>query len=362
MFGLFGSIGKKMSRAREERRSRLKHQRGFQPTLELLDQRVLPSLTPVPAHTIYPYTAVVEVQVTFPDHKTFVGSGAMIDSFHALTAAHMLYSYADGGWPTSIRVIPDMYYSSNPYGMAWGTTERVDPSWISWSRGHPDQISTSAVDIGLVTLNSTIGYRTGWFGLNYNNDPFFINQYFETAGYPASNGYNGQQMYYSFGRVTGVQGNDLLSTEGNITNIPGQSGSPLWYTGNNCIYAVNSGWNGNMAAGTQDFFARITPSVFNELQSWRNSDRMPSSTTAFATDVVAGSNPGVRSSTVTVSTPQTLTSARLSIATDARLPALLGGTHSDDTAVVGKGRHASVDTVFAPTEIDGFSALGRSNF
>jgi hypothetical protein len=87
-------------------------------------------------------------------------------------------------------------------------------------------------------------------------------------------------MYYSFGRVTGVQGDDLLSTEGNITNIPGQSGSPLWSTGNNVIYAVNSAWSNSTASNAPDYFARITPSVFNELQSWRNSDRAPTATAA----------------------------------------------------------------------------------
>jgi V8-like Glu-specific endopeptidase len=260
------------------------------PYLECLEDRVVPSLTPVFAPAGYPYTAVAEVQVTFPNNTTAFGSGALIDSFHLLTAAHVLYNPYEGGWATSVTVIPARNGFSAPYGVAYGTYERVDPSW----RG---VAFPSVEDIGLVTLNTPIGNRTGWFSFGWNSDPFFIlgtrtrgggfsfkdilgftNPYFATAGYPAIYPYNGLQMYYSYGRLTGVQGNVLLSTEGNITNIPGQSGSPLWYTGNHVIYGVNSAWNGSTAPDAQDYFARITPSVFNELQSWRYSDAMPTGT------------------------------------------------------------------------------------
>ncbi len=287
MFGLIKSLAKETFSARKVKpRSRPTSPRRFKPTLEGLEDRLMPSLTAVPANTIHPYTAVAEVEVTFPNGGTFVGSGAMIDSFHVLTAAHMLYNPAEGGWARSIRVIPDMNYSSEPYGVAWGTYERVDPTWVS----NPNPGGGSE-DIGLVTLNTAIGYKTGWFGFGYNsNNAFFTNQYFETAGYPASNGYNGQQMYYSFGKITGESGDDLLSTEGNITNIPGQSGSPLWYTNGNIIYGVNSAWRGSTSSGSQDFFARITQSVFNELQSWRNSDVAPTSETMATAHVSAGMN------------------------------------------------------------------------
>jgi hypothetical protein len=93
--------------------------RRFKPSLELLEDRVVPSLTPVSPYAGYLYSAVVEVHVWFLDGKSYVGSGAMIDSFHVLTAAHMLYSYADGGWATMIQVIPNMYNSSDPYGVAY---------------------------------------------------------------------------------------------------------------------------------------------------------------------------------------------------------------------------------------------------
>ncbi len=302
--------------------------RRFLPQLEQLDARIVPSLTPVGYNAGNPFSAVAQVSVTFPNHKSYVGSGAMIDRFHLLTAAHMLYSPADGGWATSVQVIPDKYYSYDPRGYALGTYLRVDPSW----RG---TISSSVEDVGLVTLNSTIGDYTGWFGFGYNsNNNFFTNQYFETAGYPASNGYNGQQMYYSYGRITGEQGTELLSTEGNITNIPGQSGSPLWYTPNGCIYGINSAWSGSTASSSQDYFARITQSVFNELQSWRNSDRTPTGPIQRAATVTGGLN-GFTSFTTSAGLGQYLTDVSVSSnPTDGVPGSLLVGAHSLETAPV----------------------------
>jgi V8-like Glu-specific endopeptidase len=251
------------------------------PTLEQLDARLLPSLTPLSPNVGYPLRAVVKLYVTFPDHTSIVGSGALIDSFHVLTAAHMLYSYKDGGFATSVQAIPDQYYNSDPYGIAYGTYERVDPSWISFNPSNPGSTSPSVEDIGLVTLNRAVGNSTGSFAFGYNNNnSVFTNASFDTAGYPASYGYSGQQMYFSAGRLIGTLSNDGLGFyEGNITIYPGQSGSPLWQYASNgtpVIYGVIAGSYG-YSPSSEAFGARITQSVFNEIQSWRNSDRPPTS-------------------------------------------------------------------------------------
>src|SRR4051794_24641104 len=72
--------------------------RAIRPQLESLEAREVPSLTPLAANAGYPYTAIVELKATFSDHKTFVGTGVMVDRFHVLTAGHMVYSYQDGGF------------------------------------------------------------------------------------------------------------------------------------------------------------------------------------------------------------------------------------------------------------------------
>jgi V8-like Glu-specific endopeptidase len=252
--------------------------RPCRPTVEQLDARIVPAanLYSAGATAGYPFTAVCEVQAHFPSGVTESGSGAMVDSFHCLTAAHMLYRAEYGGWATSVRVIPEYANGTGRFGTAWATYERVDGSWPSYEQSHPNSISSTVHDIGLLTLNTNIGNQTGWFGFGYNTDNSWFNaRYFETAGYPSGLGYNGQGMYYCYGEVNGVTNYDISFSEGNLSDIPGQSGSPLWYTGNHVIYGVLSGATGFSNYDT-GFAAEITPSVFNWLQSARMSDSAPS--------------------------------------------------------------------------------------
>src|SRR5262249_35122383 len=152
--------------------------------------------------------------------------------------------------------------------------------------------------VGLVTLNRTIGDRTGWFGFGYNNNAFFTNAKFDTAGYPAADGYNGQQMYLSEGRMTGTWSSaGLAFYQGNITIHGGQSGSPFWENspnGSPIIYGVIAGSQGQSPSSIA-FASRITQSVFYDLQNWRNSDRAPSS----ASVTTASFSPTATASTTT---------------------------------------------------------------
>jgi hypothetical protein len=121
--------------------------------------------------------------------------------------------------------------------MALPIAERVDPSWIPCRQAHPGSTSASVSDIGLVTLNSTVGNLTGWFGFGYNtNNAAFAGATMDTAGYPASYGCSGKQMYFSAGPVNGVQGNSTspgiktgISTRdnGGTSGLPAQTGSDL---------------------------------------------------------------------------------------------------------------------------------------
>ena len=80
-------------------------------------------------------------------------------------------------------------------------------------------------------------------------------------------------MEFSAGGINGLSSDNLALTYSNpsITVYGGQSGSPVWRhttsTGANVVYAV---------AVSSSFATRITQPIFNDLQSWRNSDRAPS--------------------------------------------------------------------------------------
>jgi V8-like Glu-specific endopeptidase len=239
----------------------------------------LPSVSPVYPTAGSPLQAVVELQVTYPDHQTAVGSGAMIDSSHVLTAAHILYSAKDGGYATSIEVIPAVNGNDAPFGVAFGTMERVDPSWLSFNQSNPGATSPSVEDIGLVTLNRAIGDSTGWFGIGYNNNnASFSGAMFQTAGYPAIPGQTGPQMFAGSGKALGTVSNDCIGfAQSSLPALPGQSGSPIYQTsgkGAPVIYGVLTGANG-FSPSSEVYTARITQSVYNELQNWEKADKTP---------------------------------------------------------------------------------------
>jgi hypothetical protein len=60
-------------------------------------------------------------------------------------------------------------------------------------------------DIGLLTLNETLGYQTGWFRIGYNTDnDFYSGHAYLTMGYPGQNGYSGQDLYFQYGSIMGT--------------------------------------------------------------------------------------------------------------------------------------------------------------
>jgi glutamyl endopeptidase len=255
-------------------------------SLERLEERDVPSLTPVGAGAGYPWTTMVELQATFPDHQTYVGSGAMVDSYHVLTAGHVLYSSSDGGWATQVKAVPELNGSSQPYGSASATYERTYTTFINYNKAHPGQTAPGDYDIGLLTLNRTVGNQTGWMGYGYNNNnaAFSSGTVFNTAGYPATNGYNGQNLEYSGGGIAGLSsdGSAIQYWQSSITTYGGQSGSPVWEyfpsTNSRVIYGVHVGGTGQ--SNSLNFATRITQGIFNDLQNWRNADHAPSASVA----------------------------------------------------------------------------------
>ena len=252
------------------------------PSVETLEGRELLSLTLVSRRASYPFTSIVHLRATYPDGKTYVGSGAMVDQFHVLTAGHMIYSYLDGGFARKIVATPKMYGNSKPYGTANMTYERTYTTWINYNRTHPDSTSYTSMDIALITLNRRVGRRTGWMSFGYDNDPstFSSGTILNTAGYPGtSSGYSGKHMYFSAGPIAGLSstGSAICYYHSSITTYKGQSGSPLWMydssDNSRIIYGVIAG--GSTYPYSLNFSTRITQGIFNDLQAWRTSDTPP---------------------------------------------------------------------------------------
>jgi V8-like Glu-specific endopeptidase len=288
--------------------------------VEGLEERAVPTVSPVAANAGYPYTSICKVYMWFPDGQEYQGSGAVIDSFHVLTAGHCIYSYADGGWATKVEVIPEMSGGSQPFGVAWMTQERTYSTWVNASKSHPGQTGPGDMDIGLVTLDRTIGYRTGWMAFGYDGSSSYN---LNTAGYPAAPPYSGQTMYWDYA-VGSVSGSNIYFADG---AVGGQSGSPLWSyyssTGQRIIRGVLVGANG--------ISTRITQQIFNDFEGALSSDTQP---TAMAPVTATASAPvlGHAAAPAVVLPPSFV---------DKFLGKLAGGGSSQDRA-------ARTDAVFTP--------------
>ena len=262
-----------------------KTSRSVSPVLQTLEGRELLSLSGIAPNAGYPYTAIVELQMTFPDHKSYVGTGTMVDSFHVLTAGHVVYSYADGGFASQILATPELYGTSRPFGTASMTYERTFTAFTSFNQTHPGQTVPGDYDIGLITLNRNIGNYTGWmaYGYDNNNADFAQGTIYDTAGYPAAGGYDGCHMEFSGGQIAGLSpdGTAIDYYQSSITTYGGQSGSPVWRANSGVVYGVHVGGSGT--ANSSNFATRITQSIFNNLQSWRASDSKPSQVAASST-------------------------------------------------------------------------------
>jgi len=106
-------------------------------------------------------------------------------------------------------------------------------------------------DIALVKLEDSLGSKTGRLGIAFNeNDDFLEGAILHNLSYPGTvdrtdltRVYNGDTLYYNYGNHDIIQRKSLGYR---ITGIEGQSGSSLFYTGNEEYYSFGTQvWAGN---------------------------------------------------------------------------------------------------------------------
>lgn len=190
--------------------------------------------------TVFPYSATVFVQSTFPNGDVYVGSGSLVSSDGVLTAGHMIYNKARGGWATKVVIYPGLNGTVAPFGSA--TAIKLF-SVDDWTNNQDTQH-----DIGMMRLDKPIGYQTGWFGMTTTASQ---NETVQTSGFP---GDKYGAMYKASGIVDTLTETALHYT---FDTSAGQSGSPVYTTGNSLVAAHTYGGN------TDNFGTRINSTVLS---------------------------------------------------------------------------------------------------
>src|SRR4051812_14060842 len=91
-----------------------------------VDERV--QLTPAAGSQ---YRAVVQIEVVWPDGTSSLASGAMVGRNDVLTAAHVVYDSAHGGYASQIYVYPAHDGVAQPYGFALGVKALANPAYVA---------------------------------------------------------------------------------------------------------------------------------------------------------------------------------------------------------------------------------------
>jgi V8-like Glu-specific endopeptidase len=149
--------------------------------------------------TVWPYSVQGHVIITYPDKKQYIGSGTMVNRHHVLTAGHVVFSKANGGWATSVQFNAAQNDGTLPFGSAFATRLVSFKGWTdSQLRDY---------DTGMLILDRDLGNQTGWMGLITTSDGNLNGHEITVAGYPGDKG--GQQLWAATAPIVSVGGHQI---------------------------------------------------------------------------------------------------------------------------------------------------------
>lgn len=213
----------------------------------------------------YPWSAIVSIEVTFPNGMTGSGSGAMVGPNDVLTAGHVLFSPENGGYATSVTVIPGRYGWYEPYGRTAAKSIQVDETFVG-ERSFSEVAQNH--DYGIITLNSDVGNVTGWLLTNYIANPAaLVGRVVESAGYPGDGVWNAEYMAYTSGSIDRATFTQLDFVD-DLDTYRGQSGSPVVISEGDYTYIIGVVSNQAYYPTPHNGVLAISGEFYNYISFW----------------------------------------------------------------------------------------------
>ncbi len=222
-------------------------------------------------NTAYPYRSIVKIYISAADGSNWVGSGAMVDSFHVLTAGHVAFLPDNGGWASQLEIVPGMDTSdtpSDPYGHAYATYMRSYTGWtISESSQH---------DWALITLDRNLGSYTGWMGrMTAGSSSSIYDNAMRVSGYPTDlSGGNRQYRDITHSGDGATSNNHYYWAD----TAGGMSGGPVWkywWDGSAWVRHIMTVHAYGREGTDSNFGTRLNNNKYDQLSSWLSDDTAP---------------------------------------------------------------------------------------
>lgn len=213
----------------------------------------------------WPWSVQGVLLSTFPNGKTVLGSGTIVNRHHVLTAAHNIYRSKLGGWAIGCKFIPG-------YNVSNGITEsdktpfgEADAARLISVKGWTEE-NKKEYDYGMIILDREIGEYTGWFGVAYVTKNILLQHVVNISGYPASHG--GCSLYTHHEKITSVSDQQVGYP---VDTSVGQSGAAVWvykspYVSHPCAVGVHN--YGDVQLYKENISTRINEEIFDNLVQW----------------------------------------------------------------------------------------------
>lgn len=176
----------------------------------------------------FPYNTIVYIETVGGNGGAYIGTGVIIAPNTVLTAGHVVYNAAEGGYIRSATVYQAYANGNyNPNTATAVTSEVANSDWLVKDKVNPKNYPLGSNDLAILNLSKNIGLSTGWMGMTSSLSK---NQTISLVGFPQD---HFRQMWGMSGNVSQIS--NPLFNYSNISEFPGQSGSPIFNTSNNIV-------------------------------------------------------------------------------------------------------------------------------